>query len=120
MSEAKSSSSGTRGVSRVLQKLEASLQSGNYYEAHQMYRTLYFRYLSQKKHEELLDLLYKGALLFLNQEQLSSGADLCILIIEVLEKAQVTDNEVWIHRIGMLINKIGPSIVERETLLVSY
>lgn len=118
MAEARSSSSGARGVSRVLQKLEASIHSGNYYEAHQMYRTLYFRYLSQKKHEELLDLLYKGALIFLNKEQLSSGADLCILIIEVLEKAQITDYEVWIHRLGILINKIGPTIVERETLLV--
>lgn len=31
------------GVQRVLAKLEASVNSGNYYEAHQMYRTLYFR-----------------------------------------------------------------------------
>lgn len=34
---------GARGVSRVLQKLENSVKDGNYYEAHQMYRTLYFR-----------------------------------------------------------------------------
>lgn len=32
-----------QGVSRVLEKLKTSLNSGNYYEAHQMYRTLYFR-----------------------------------------------------------------------------
>lgn len=31
------------GVERVLGKLEASVKNGNYYEAHQMYRTLYFR-----------------------------------------------------------------------------
>lgn len=35
---------GNRGVSRVLQKLEKSVTDGDYYEAHQMYRTLYFRY----------------------------------------------------------------------------
>lgn len=34
---------GERGVSRVLEKLEASVNAGQYYEAHQMYRTLYFR-----------------------------------------------------------------------------
>lgn len=34
---------GQRGVNRVLDKLEASVNSGQYYEAHQMYRTLYFR-----------------------------------------------------------------------------
>ena len=36
--------SGTRGVDRVLAKLERSVNEGKYYEAHQMYRTLYFRY----------------------------------------------------------------------------
>jgi hypothetical protein len=32
------------GIKRVLLKLEISINNGNYYEAHQMYRTLYFRY----------------------------------------------------------------------------
>ena len=31
------------GVERVLAKLRASVDKGEYYEAHQMYRTLYFR-----------------------------------------------------------------------------
>lgn len=35
-----------RGVTRVLEKLEVSVNSGQYYEAHQMYRTLYFRYIT--------------------------------------------------------------------------
>lgn len=34
------------GVQRVLAKLELSVSAGNYYEAHQMYRTLYFRFVS--------------------------------------------------------------------------
>ena len=32
-----------RGTSRVLQKLKHNVEEGNYYEAHQMYRTLYHR-----------------------------------------------------------------------------
>lgn len=36
-------SNSARGVSRVLIKLENSVKAGDYYEAHQMYRTLYFR-----------------------------------------------------------------------------
>ncbi len=36
------------GVERVLAKLHASVEQGNYYEAHQMYRTLYFRYRIDK------------------------------------------------------------------------
>ena len=31
------------GTERVLSKLKSSIENNNYYEAHQMYRTLYFR-----------------------------------------------------------------------------
>lgn len=34
---------GRGGVQRVLQKLDKSIEEGNYYESHQMIRTLYFR-----------------------------------------------------------------------------
>lgn len=32
-----------RGVGNVLEKLQKSVDAGDYYEAHQMYRTVYFR-----------------------------------------------------------------------------
>lgn len=35
-----------RGVERVLAKCQACVDAGNFYEAHQMYRTLYFRSVS--------------------------------------------------------------------------
>lgn len=83
---------GCRGVSRVLEKLENSIKNGDYYEAHQMYRTLYFRwafiwistagkkcrvptllfffrYLGQKKYKDLKDMLYQGSILFLDADQ---------------------------------------------------
>lgn len=96
------------------------MQSGKYYEAHQKYRTLYFRYLSQKRFEECLDLLYNGAQTFLDNEQYSSGADLGNLVVDTLEKTTVPDNEVWMQRLGVLIAKIKPNMIERETLLVGH
>lgn len=115
---ADSKKSGGRGVSRVLAKLEASVKSGDYYEAHQMYRTLYFRYSSQKQYVECLDLLYKGALQFLNQHQYSSGVDLGLLVVDTLEKATLEDYEIWIQRLGVLLSKIAANVAERETFLV--
>ena len=38
------------GVERVLQKLRKSVEDGNYYEAHQMYRTIYFRFKEKLSH----------------------------------------------------------------------
>lgn len=109
----------SRGVSRVLGKLNSSIAAKNFYEAHQMYRTLYFRYVSQGKYDELLELLYKGALVMLDNEQYSSGADLGLLIIQTLESAgsAVEDPEEWMKRLSELIGKIKPNIVERETVM---
>ncbi|MED6237771.1 Golgi to ER traffic protein 4 [Ataeniobius toweri] len=75
------------GVQRVEGKLRASVEKGDYYEAHQMYRTLFFRYMSQGKHAEARQLMYNGALLFFSYNQQNSAADLSMLVLEVLEKS---------------------------------
>ncbi|XP_067619235.1 Golgi to ER traffic protein 4 homolog [Eurosta solidaginis] len=112
---------GQRGVNRVLVKLENSIESGNYYEAHQMYRTLYFRYTGQKKYSECLDLLLSGAMKLVSKQQETSGADLALLLIDTLEKRGTTeannDAEIWIERLGTIIGKLSSSTVERETLI---
>uniref|UniRef100_T1IB54 Uncharacterized protein n=1 Tax=Rhodnius prolixus TaxID=13249 RepID=T1IB54_RHOPR len=87
------------GVSRLIYKIENSIKNGNYYEAHQMYKTLYFRYLSQKKYVELLDLLFEGASLLLNHDQ-ASGVDLANLYIEVLVKSNALPNEEYIRKLS--------------------
>ena len=93
------------GVGRILAKLNQNIDSGNFYEAHQLYRTLYFRYCSilcshhssnyviftfrysgQSKFAEAEDLLFNGALELFSHNQVSSGVDLTKLFIEVLEK----------------------------------
>lgn len=109
--------SGNRGVSRVLEKLENSVKNGEYYEAHQMYRTLYFRYMGQQKYSDLLDMLYKGSLLFLEHDQQISGADLAILLVDVLVKSEEKNIKDWITKLSYIFSKIDPSTPERETFL---
>lgn len=111
---------GQRGVSRVLSKLDNSIELGNYYEAHQMYRTLYFRYTSQNKFAECLELLYSGAQKLLSKQQETSAADLGLLLIDTLEKRGGSDDiELWMQRTGAIIAQLSPTTVERETLIVS-
>lgn len=112
-------SSNSRGVSRVLEKLERSVEDGNYYEAHQMYRTLYFRYLGQKKYNELLDMLYNGSVLFLEHEQNISGADLGILLVEVLVKSETCNFSEWIPKLSTIFAKISISTPERDTYIMN-
>lgn len=111
---------GQRGVSRVLGKLDSSIEAGNYYEAHQMYRTLYFRYTAQQKYDDCLELLYKGSMKLISKQQETSAADLGLLILDTLEKrGSCKDGDVWIERIGNLITRLSSTTVERETIIVS-
>ncbi|KAK2509058.1 hypothetical protein MC885_015031 [Smutsia gigantea] len=92
MAEQESARNGARnrgGVQRVEGKLRASVEKGDYYEAHQMYRTLFFRHVSQGRHAEARELMVSGALLFFSHGQQNSAADLSMLVLESLEKAEV-------------------------------
>ncbi|KAB7505614.1 Golgi to ER traffic protein 4-like protein [Armadillidium nasatum] len=111
-------SQGSRGIARVLAKLKASIDDGKFYEAHQMYRTLYFRYLGQKKYQEVLQLLYEGASLLLAHDQQTSGADLALLMLDVLEKSNSVPNEENISKIAKLFELLSCSTPERHQYLV--
>ncbi|KAI8347010.1 hypothetical protein B0O80DRAFT_377073, partial [Mortierella sp. GBAus27b] len=82
-----------RGTAKVLQKLEKSISEGNYYEAHQMYRTIANRYVNGHKYKDAIDLLYSGSLLLLKHKQVGSGTDLALYLEEVytLSKLPVTE-----------------------------
>ena len=85
-----------------------------------MFRTIYFRYSKQEKFLELADLLFDGANKLIAADQYQSGSDLSLLLIEVLQKCKLNeqDFEKWIINVGSLIDKIEPNVVERESLIV--
>jgi len=100
---------GAAGVSRIQAKLKTSLDAGNFYEAHQLYRTLYFRYSAQSKLSDAEDLLYDGAVELFKKKQISSGTDLSKLYIEVLEKRDdrtEEEREKAFQRLANLFQKI--------------
>jgi len=113
-----SSSSGS-GVNRVLNKLRISIGAGKYYEAHQMYRTLYFRYLNQKRYNELLELLYDGALELLRHKQNSSGADLSILFVDTLVKAEANVSNQILEKLARLFELILPDGGPERSIFLS-
>lgn len=102
------------GISRVEQKLRASLEAKDFYEAHQLYRTLYFRYTAQKKFEELKTLLFDGASEFLRLGQSTSGADLSMLYVDVLTQSLSPIDESILDKLELLYSLI-PSRNENVT-----
>lgn len=86
-----------------------------------MFRTIYFRFSKQEKFLELSELLFEGAVKLIDARQFQSGSDLSLLLVtEVLPKCKFDDSEfeMWIVRVGGLIEKIEPNVVERESLIV--
>ncbi|XP_016044592.2 Golgi to ER traffic protein 4 homolog isoform X2 [Erinaceus europaeus] len=115
MAEQEAARNGARnrgGVQRVEGKLRASVEKGDYYEAHQMYRTLFFRYMSQNKHAEARDLMCSGALLFFSHGQ-NSAADLSMLVLESLEKADVDVADPLLESLARLFSLMDPNSPER-------
>jgi len=110
----------SRGITKLLAKIKDSMEEKKYYEAHQMFRTIYFRYSKQEKFLELSDLLLDGAEKLIAAKQFQSGSDLSLLLIEVLQKCKFNEQEFekWIISVGGLIDKIEPNVVERESLIV--
>eukprot|EP00124_Ichthyophonus_hoferi_P005921 Ihof_evm2s1045 gene=Ihof_evmTU2s1045 len=90
---------GDRGVGHVMEKLRASVERGDYYEAQQMYRTVYFRYMGLEKYGDALQLLQSGATLLLKAGQYASGADLALLILDIYTQTHTMVNEESIARI---------------------
>ncbi|XP_028669848.1 Golgi to ER traffic protein 4 homolog [Erpetoichthys calabaricus] len=101
------------GVQRVEGKLRASVEKGDYYEAHQMYRTLFFRYMSQGKYTEARELMYSGALLFFSYNQQNSAADLSMLVLESLEKSDSAIAEYILECLAKLFSLMDPNSPER-------
>uniref|UniRef100_A0AC11C2Q4 Guided entry of tail-anchored proteins factor 4 n=1 Tax=Ovis aries TaxID=9940 RepID=A0AC11C2Q4_SHEEP len=116
MAEQESARNGARnrgGVQRVEGKLRASVEKGDYYEAHQMYRTLFFRYMAQSKHAEARELMCSGALLFFSHGQQNSAADLSMLVLESLEKAEVEVADELLESLAKLFSLMDPNSPER-------
>lgn len=130
MAEEKGTLPGGRTIpsaDRLLVKLRNMIANRQYYEAHQLYRTLYYRHRNWGKFRELQELLFEGSILFLSKDQPNSGADLAGLYLDALDKdpavseilsASKDRNELY-RRIGELFARIPAGSPERMTFAIS-
>jgi len=107
------------GTERVISKLKASIDAENYYEAHQMYRTLYFRYMGQKKYIDLETMLYDGAILLFSHKQVESGLDLAKLYVETLKEGEFKPEDPKFQKISRLYDEIPCDNVDKSAFLTS-
>ncbi|BBM98369.1 golgi to ER traffic protein 4 [Marchantia polymorpha subsp. ruderalis] len=90
---------------KTLQRLEKSVEAGNYYEAQQTYKTVYARYMAGRKYDEAMELLQAGASVQLKHGQVTCGAELAVLLIETFGKASVPYTSTALDRIIAIYNE---------------
>ncbi|KAG1303889.1 hypothetical protein G6F64_009677 [Rhizopus arrhizus] len=107
----------SKGTEKTLQKLRESVNGGNYYEAHQMYRTVARRYNKQQKYEDTIRLLHDGAILLLQHKQNGSGSDLANCMLDTYKLANLPVNETSLDRIVEILNLFPANEVGRKTFI---
>ncbi|KAF6769351.1 hypothetical protein AHF37_10500 [Paragonimus kellicotti] len=98
-------SSGSK-LSKLQQRLQTAVEERRFYEAHQIYKTVYFRCITQRNYSEALKYLYSGADFLLTHKQWESGIELACLMLEVYTKSKMSLNEVHLNQLCELLKKM--------------
>lgn len=97
-------------VGRLRSKVTAAVNSGDYYHAHQLYRTLNFRLGSQGRWDELIELLYEGITILVDHEQYTSAFDLSLQLLAALKDGKIEcDRRDVLERLGDIFKRLHPS-----------
>jgi len=121
-----------KGTSNTLKKLEARVKDGNYYEALEIYKSLYYRYCAQKKYRQAINLTVSGSKVLLDHKHENSGSELGQLLIDtytithmpvnakslepILEIFKHFSETISIAKITFMEKAIKWSATERKTL----
>lgn len=101
-------------LSHFEKKILDCFEEKNYYEAHQVYRTVYYRLSAKQKWDELQDLLYNGAIRLIEVNEPTSAMDLAELYIEVLTKGNISVSPGVLEKFEKLFSSL-PSVLEKDT-----
>jgi hypothetical protein len=76
-------------VDRIVARLQAKIEEGDYYEAQQQTRVAASRYIKTSNWPAAIDILSNVAQALLRAGQGGSGGDLCIMLVDVYKQAEL-------------------------------
>eukprot|EP01117_Protostelium_nocturnum_P014151 TRINITY_DN5350_c0_g1_i4.p1 TRINITY_DN5350_c0_g1~~TRINITY_DN5350_c0_g1_i4.p1 ORF type:complete len:342 (+),score=81.49 TRINITY_DN5350_c0_g1_i4:91-1116(+) len=104
-----------KGISQVVNKLEAKVLEGNYYEAQQLYKTLYFRHSNGKRWKQVRELLTSGATIMLSRGHINEGSDLALLLIQSFSSSHTNPSAEIIDSLIQLFSLYSYSSLSSST-----
>lgn len=102
------------GVEKVLSKLRRSFAEGNFYEAHEMFKTVYFRHRSRGQLDKSYKLAEEGSMLQLTQGQINCGVELALLLLEAYEADAMGPSESSLQPILNIFNAFPRKSASRD------
>eukprot|EP01080_Neovahlkampfia_damariscottae_P000794 gene794-9044_t len=72
----------------IITKIQNNLEGGHFYEAQQLYKTLYHKFTKSKNFEKATQILINGFDKFIEKQQYKLANDLAVDLLEVFEKAE--------------------------------
>ncbi|KAK0404921.1 hypothetical protein QR680_017701 [Steinernema hermaphroditum] len=100
-------------IKRLEEKAKNCFDEKNYYEALQVYLTIYPRLKAQKKYEALIDFLYGGAMNMIKVGEFASALNLAELFIDTLTVSETKVSEELLDRFEAIFKRI-PAILPNE------
>jgi golgi to ER traffic protein 4 len=79
----------TDKIEKIIARLQSRIEEGQFYEAQQQTRVVAARYIKAENWNAAIDILYNVAQSLLKAGQGGSGGDLCILLVDVYDKAEL-------------------------------
>eukprot|EP00127_Corallochytrium_limacisporum_P001915 Clim_evm70s88 gene=Clim_evmTU70s88 len=116
MSRRRGPQSTANTLEKTLKKAQTKLDNEEFYEAHQVYRTVYHRYKAAGSFKEAIELGYRGALALLEVEQWTSGGDLALLVTEGYQNLGLPVDDEMKNRLLSLFKASKKDTVERRRL----
>lgn len=106
---------------KVLASLQRMVDEGQYYEAHQRYRTTATRALKGKDGDGAIQVLFAGstALLKTGREQLHSAVDLALYMVEASVQNETPVDRESRARVTQIVSMISIDTTTKETRKVS-
>lgn len=94
--------------SKLDQRLQTAIAERRFYEVHQLYKTIYFRFMTRRNYTDAMNCLITGSKFLLSNEQWESGIELSCLLIEVYIKGKIELTDTQLNQLCDLLLHMPP------------
>ncbi|KAG5513198.1 hypothetical protein PMAC_001568 [Pneumocystis sp. 'macacae'] len=101
----------------LLNLRDSFLNDQQYYEAHQLMRTIINRHVKAREYNKAVDLLYSSSKSFLEVKQFASGGDLALYMIKLYDTMKLSPNTASKARVVDLLRLFCPDEPTRKRLI---